>query len=112
MTQPRCPSCRMRYQLPPPAARDNYNPMLLLAKEVHWLENAARHFDEIAGEERFTAADFIDWLKPDLNGKWPKPPAPIEGTKPRAELAGRDTVRHRHPDPLPMVPMKLRKLVS
>ena len=108
-----CPSCRMRYAVTPPAARDSYNPMLMTAQEVQWLENAARLFDEIAEEDRYTAAEFVAWLRPDLNGKW----APIKefsgiARKEGGFITGSMQTRHGSADPLPVVPMKLRKLVS
>ena len=102
--QPTCRTCRMRYAVKPPETRDAYNPMLLTAKEVAWLENAARLFDQFAGDERFTAEEFMAWLKPDLNGKWPRLPV-YEGVRRQGDSPN-------SADPLPVVPMKLRKLVS
>lgn len=109
--KPLCPSCRMRYAVTPPAARESYNPMLMTAKEVQWMENAARLFDAIAGEDRYTAAEFVAWLKPDLNGKW----APINefsGIAIKEGAPRNGYTRHGSADPLPVVPMKLRRLVG
>lgn len=65
-----CPSCRIRYAHPPKALRDMYNPIALQKGTISWLENAARAFDG-ESDERFTAHEFIAWLKPDLTGHRP-----------------------------------------
>ena len=63
--RPQCPSCRMRFRVNPIKAREFYNPMTMDATAFQWIENAARVFDDEAGE-RFTAAEFVAWLRPDL----------------------------------------------
>jgi hypothetical protein len=57
--------------------------------------------------------DFIDWVSVDaLRPKHYQVPE-FDGRKPSVDDANAYRARfHRHPDPLPMVPMKLRKLVS
>jgi hypothetical protein len=102
--EPTCRSCRIRFRVPPPA-HDSYTPILLTAKEVHWLDNAARLFDHLAGDELFTAEEFLNWLKPDLNGKWANH-APFHDGITRKGYGPSSA------DPLPMVPPRLRKLVS
>jgi hypothetical protein len=66
MTYKQCESCRIRYNVPPLAGRDSYNPLPLDSRTFSWFENAAKVFDEEGGAERFTAAEFIAWLRPDI----------------------------------------------
>lgn len=114
--RPTCPSCEIRFRVEPPAIRDAYSPILLTAYEVMWLENAARFFDEVAGEDRFTAEQFVSWLKPDLSGRRHRNHTEFDG---RAVYlgggrkgAGRGTTRIASADPLPVVPAFVRRLVS
>lgn len=60
-----CPSCRIRMSVPHPA-QHFYNVIQLPYSAIEWLENAALVFDEEAGEQRFTAAEFIAWVRPDV----------------------------------------------
>ena len=105
-----CASCRIRLTVPP-AVRDSYNPLMLDLKGVKWLENAAREFDAMCDEHRYTAEEFIAWLRPDLTGH--RIPLPeMMGTPPRSEAVGKHSVRHRHADPIPFAPMpaKMRRV--
>ena len=61
----RCVSCRMRERVDPTAAREFYNPVHLAPSTLSWIENAARVFDEESGE-KFSAAEFVAWMRPDL----------------------------------------------
>lgn len=67
---PTCHSCKVRWAVNP-AVRDHYNPIDLKPSQVKWLENAARVFDQ-ESDEKWTAEDFIAWLKPDVIGMAPK----------------------------------------
>ena len=66
MTYRQCESCRIRYNVPPLQPRDDYNPLPMDSRTFSWFENAAKCFDEEAGEDRFTAAEFVAWLRPDI----------------------------------------------
>ena len=92
-----CPSCRMRYNYPPRALREMYNPVALNKMTVAWLENAARVFDA-ESDEMFTAEEFIAWLKPDLSGN-ARPMYEFDGSPKRNDAT-------RHPDPLPYFPRR------
>ena len=60
-----CESCRMRYRVNPPSAREFYNPLPLSPHTVQWIENAAKVFD-LEADQRFTAAEFVAWMRPEL----------------------------------------------
>lgn len=62
-----CPSCKIRHSIPR-APVDVFAPLMLEAREIRWLENAARVFDEYS-EEPWSASEFIAWIRPDLTGK-------------------------------------------
>ena len=61
-----CESCRMRYRIKPLEPQPYYNPWAISPRLFMWLENAARVFDQEAGEERFTASEFVSWCRPDV----------------------------------------------
>ena len=61
-----CPSCQMRHRMKPLEPQPYYNPWAISPRLFMWIENAARVFDEEAGEEKFTAAEFVAWLRPDV----------------------------------------------
>ena len=88
-----CPSCRIRWMYPPRALRDMYNPVALDKRTVAWLENAARVFDA-ESERRYTAEEFIAWVKPDLAGHNSRMTYEFDGSPNRNDAT-------RHPDPLP-----------
>jgi hypothetical protein len=94
--EPTCRSCGVRMRQAP-LPRSNYRPLLLNRQQIMWLENAARYFDA-ESTEPWSAADFVAWCKPDLSGKYPPIPP---------ELIGKGSATT-----LPMVPPRLRKLVS
>jgi hypothetical protein len=60
-----CSSCHIRLAVPHPP-QHFYNVVQLPFSAVEWLENAALVFDEEAGEDRFTASEFIAWVRPDI----------------------------------------------
>ena len=66
MTYRQCESCRIRFQVPPVASKGMYNPLPLDSRTFCWFENAAKVFDEESGERRFTAAEFMAWVRPDV----------------------------------------------
>lgn len=69
--EPVCRSCRMRWVVNPPTLKEFYNPVNLTPSQVKWLENAARVFDQ-ESDEKWTAEEFIAWLRPDVIGMGPK----------------------------------------
>ena len=72
-TVPTCPSCKIRYRIKPPEVRDWATPWQVSHRVYQWVENAARAFDEQAEHEapgeRFTAAEFVAWIRPEVVGK-------------------------------------------
>lgn len=61
-----CVCCRVRFRVTPMAVRE-YNAIHITPTAVHALEIAALYFDR-ESDERFTAIEFIHWLKPDVPG--------------------------------------------
>ena len=61
----RCQTCRMHYKVDPAPIIKDYNPIDLNARDIKWIENAARVFDS-ASSQRFTAEEFVAWLKVDV----------------------------------------------
>ena len=72
MTEPKqlgwCRSCRMRYAVTPPEPRDTFGSWNVSPAAFTWIENAARVFDA-ESPQRFTAAEFVAWIRPDVVGK-------------------------------------------
>lgn len=64
--QPVCRSCGMRVEVEAPDAKDYASPWRISHQLFRWIENAARTFDQESGGRRFTASDFVDWIRPDV----------------------------------------------
>lgn len=107
-----CPSCRMRHRVPAPTwLAEYYNAIEVDPNIIRFLLHAAATFDSESAE-RYTAREFVEWMLPDLKGG-PSYPDSV-GAKPKTEAAGKDTHKHRHPDPIPVVslPEILRRVVG
>ena len=77
-----CPSCEARHMVPPVEISPNFVSLPLSQEQWRTLQNAAEAFDRAAsnlqedegtsgtgdGESLFTAATFIQWIKPDCLG--------------------------------------------
>ena len=94
--EPVCRSCRMRWTVNQPAVRDTYNPINFSAAQYRWLENAARVFDQEA-DEKWTAEEFVAWIKPDVIGM----AVVIPESSGKARKAGGNSPSINSPDPLP-----------
>jgi hypothetical protein len=98
-----CPTCRMRWRFPQAAVRALYGPLYIDRKAYHWLENAARVFDE-QSEELFTAAEFVAWVRADIFGEKASM-VEFDGAPPRNDTGNltkrNDRSAHRHPFTLP-----------
>lgn len=63
----RCRDCRRVVQANYRAkAKGDYSPVGLPESMVKWLEGIADEFDAISGGERFTAAEFVAWIRPEM----------------------------------------------
>ena len=58
-----CPSCKMKWRVPVPA---EYHMVRLTPMELRTVRHAAVLFDELSGEDRFSAEDFVVWLAADV----------------------------------------------
>jgi hypothetical protein len=61
-----CPSCRVRFRVEPMRWRE-YNAVRITTRQLQALELAALHFDR-ESDERFTAIEFVRWIRPDVPG--------------------------------------------
>jgi hypothetical protein len=61
----RCKECRRIVQATY-RAKAKGEPVGLPESLMGWLETAAVEFDDISGEDRFTAAEFVAWLRPEI----------------------------------------------
>lgn len=68
----RCPSCRIRFQVGAPT-----RPNAPYHFDIETLDSGAKYrvlreyaaeFDQLAGDELFTAQTFLDWLEPSILG--------------------------------------------
>ena len=107
-----CPSCRIRFRVPPPTWNRDYNAIRADENVIRILYRAAALFD-LNADEPHTAREFVEWILPDLRGGATIGPE-FEGVtvKEGGARNGSMATRHASPDPLPMVPSKLRKMVS
>ena len=103
LERPICPSCRMRFRVSPEvlAFREGYNNWTINANAFKWLENAARFFDSEAGERRFTAQEFVAWVRPDVAALSVLIPESVG----KASQAGGNSPRINSPDPIPYAPL-------
>ena len=100
MTDRTCPTCKIRWRIPG-SVRD-FNPRALSGNEVNWFVNAARTFDEMTNGERYTAEEFIQWLRPDLMRQSSKVPE-SEGVR---VSQGGNSVGYSSADPIPFLHRK------
>lgn len=63
--QPTCRSCRIRYEVGVPEVQD-FEPWKTTPHAFRWVENAARWFDLESRGRRFTASEFVDWIRPEV----------------------------------------------
>ena len=89
LERPICPSCKVRFRVSPQllAHREGYNNWTINANAFKWLENAARFFDSEAGERRFTAQEFVAWVRPDVAALNPRRDVDPELLRPKSERA-------------------------
>lgn len=106
-----CPSCKARHRVPPTRISTNYDALPIDREQWQSLRRAAEAFDRRAsnldaeefqsgagdGETLFTAATFIDWIKPDCLGFRNLRRYEAEGAPPRNSEGS----VYRHPDPIP-----------
>ena len=103
LERPICPSCKMRFRVSPEvlAFREGYNNWTINANAFKWLENAARFFDSEAGDRRFTAQEFVAWVRPDVAALSVVIPESVG----RASQAGGNSPRINSADPIPYAPL-------
>jgi hypothetical protein len=101
-----CPACRGRFRFPKP--RDSFSPSTMKSADYHWLENAARVWDELT-EGTLPAYDFVAWLRPDIAALKNRVPD-FDGARPVRDGQTRNHTVHRHPDPVPYVGRITRKV--
>ena len=89
LERPICPSCKIRFRVNPELLphRKGYNYWSINANAFKWLENAARFFDEEAGEQRFTAEEFVAWVRPDVAALNPRRDVDPELLRPKSGRA-------------------------
>ena len=96
-----CPSCRIRRRVAGPG---EYTALPITNTQYRILEKAALQFDEQA-PERFTAEEFVAWLRFDIPAFGKFQAVESDGAPPVGEGTKRNTI-HRHPDPIPYAPIR------
>jgi hypothetical protein len=89
-----------------PPIKEEYGPINIRGSAVDWLMNAARVFDA-ESPERFTAVEFMRWVKADLAGHViPRDQFSGVSLMEGGSRNGSMAYRHTSPDPLPVMPRR------